>query len=171
MIFHLLYHNNVNLRFIRVLNNIELFENIRKNRSISSEISDESFLIPLGPCCLIMNTCASHRTDSVKEKARALDIELVFVNMKSDIIKDLNPSCNLNDEFAVMDTCEEYIKKMSGRGCAPGDFQMLSMKMWEAVRGFNKVPANPATDGVFLARPMAQINGHVRMVLNTVFIH
>ena len=33
----------------------------------------------LGPCCLIIDKYASHRTDSVKEKARALDIELVFV--------------------------------------------------------------------------------------------
>ena len=31
-----------------------------------------------GPCCLIMDTFSSHRTDIVKEKARALDIELVL---------------------------------------------------------------------------------------------
>ena len=34
-----------------------------------------------GPFYLIMDTCTSYRIDSVKEKARALDIELVFVHL------------------------------------------------------------------------------------------
>ena len=44
-----------------------------------------------GPCCLIMDTCAAHRMESVKEKARALDIELVFVPPScTDLVQPLD---------------------------------------------------------------------------------
>ncbi|KAH0792315.1 Methyltransferase FkbM family [Histomonas meleagridis] len=71
--------------------------------------------------------------------------------------------------FAVIDSCREYKRKAAS--CAPGDFQMLSKYMWEAVQGFNEVPANPATDSVFIARMMKLMPGYMPMFVHPLFLH
>ena len=71
----------------RCMKSYELTENVWSKHSESGWSTEAVILEYLDmvadkmqdPCCLIMDTYVSHRTDSVKEKKRALGIELVFV--------------------------------------------------------------------------------------------
>ncbi|KAH0791394.1 Methyltransferase FkbM family [Histomonas meleagridis] len=76
---------------------------------------------------------------------------------------------DFTNRFAVIDSCDEYYKKECS--CAPGDFQMLSKDMWHAMQGFNELPANYATDSVFIARIMKLIPGYMRMFVHPLFFH
>ena len=43
------------------------------------------------PCCSIMDTYTAHKKESVREEARASDIELVFVSLGcTDIVQPLD---------------------------------------------------------------------------------
>ncbi|KAH0792417.1 Methyltransferase FkbM family [Histomonas meleagridis] len=81
----------------------------------------------------------------------------------------VNQWCRVYNRFAVIDSCDEY--KAKAASCAPGDFQMLSRTMWDAMQGFNEVPANPATDSVFIARMLKLLPGYMRMFVHPLFFH
>ncbi|KAH0786136.1 Methyltransferase FkbM family [Histomonas meleagridis] len=83
---------------------------------------------------------------------------------------DINQRCGHGSyRFAIVDSSDAFSKK--SYPCATGDFLLLSKDLWDAVQGFNELPANPGVDTVFQARMMKFAPGFARMFVYPLIIH
>ncbi|KAH0785278.1 hypothetical protein GPJ56_010689 [Histomonas meleagridis] len=73
------------------------------------------------------------------------------------------------NRFAIVDSFDAFAAKHGPR--SPGDFQLISRRYWDALKGFNEIPCNPEVDSVFLAKPMKMIQGFMRMYTFPGLVH
>lgn len=127
------------------------------------------------------NTAVVYRSLRIDEK------EGTFTNSKfEDVIQILNEPWNIkkfdvknkcqiqNDErFSIIDSKQSFINKSSSKleNCGAADFLLMSKKMWDAVEGFNEIPANENVDDLFLAKLMRFVPGYAQMVTYPTMFH
>ena len=55
--------------------------------------------------------------------------------------------------------------------CGAADFLILSKKMWDAVEGFDEVPANENVETLFLSKLMRFIPGFAQITMPPIIFH
>lgn len=88
---------------------------------------------------------------------------------------DVKQRCNIDNEdrFTIIDSKQRFIEKSSSKlkNCGVSDFLIMSKKMWDAIEGFNELPANEYIDDLFLAKLMRFVPGYAQMVTYPIMLH
>ncbi|OHT03340.1 hypothetical protein TRFO_29259 [Tritrichomonas foetus] len=83
---------------------------------------------------------------------------------------DINQRCSFGKQrFSIIESFDSFEEHSAP--CGAGDFILLSKKMWDAIDGFNEIPANPNVDVLFISKMMRLIPGFAQMFTHPLILH